>query len=524
MVQALRSGFHSTVANTVLADIQYKRSNLYAFLGKVETWGAVDTGPTAMQNDTVRDNGVIRANAVYFKKIQPSDASLVISRYDWVSGQSWVRYDDTQSLDGQKFYCVSPENGQYLVYKCLENGKTSAGVIPPSTVKPSGKGLTAVKYSDGYVWKFMYEIPSFKYSGFASTSYIPVQRSLSDYFYGSGAIQSITVGTGGSNYAAASTSITITGDGTGATATAIITGGVITGVTVSTPGSGYTYATATVVSTSGAGASLTVNFATNDFISTQSVVEQVAVPGEIWAWNITTAGTNYPSGTTITVNGDGTGATVVPTIVNGSITKLTVGNAGSGYTWATLTVTAPGRVTAGSVDLVADAIYAPIGGHGYDAVAELYGCTLVVNSLIKTDTVINQVAQNYRQFGLISNPKHAITFDTFKDNSQLAVYDIAVGATTGLVVDEVLVFNNVRYRVVFFSGLNVKLQKLSAASGQPSGTGYAESAASRTYTITQVINFPTVNKFSGSLLYVSNENPFTITSSQGIVVKTYIRF
>lgn len=524
MAQALRSGFHSSIASTVLSDIQFKRSNLYSFLGKVERWDASDTVPTTVPADTVRENAIIRSNAVYFKKIQPSDASLVISRYDWVTGQTWVRWDDSKDLDGQKFYCVSPENGQYLVYKCLDNGVNAYGTIPASTVKPAGKDLHAVRYSDGYVWKFMYEIPAFKYTGFASTTYIPVQRSLSDYFYGTGALHSLTVLANGMNYSAASTTITISGDGTGATAIPIIAGGQITGATIVTPGTGYTYATATVNSTSGAGASLSVNFVSNDFISTQSVVEQVAVPGEIWAWDISNPGTNYTAGTTISVVGDGVGATVTPAIINGAITKLTVDNPGSGYTWAELVITSPGRVTAGAQNLAATPIHSPNGGHGYDAVSELYGVTLVINSLIKTDQLLTKVAQNYRQFGLISNPKHSITFDTFRDDYQLAVYDVMMSTTSGLQMDEVLVFNNVKYRVVYFSGLNTKLQKLSPADVSPSGTGYAEASASRTYSINQILSFPTVNKFSGSLLYVSNENPFTVTSSQGIVIKTYIRF
>ena len=57
-----------------------------------------------------------------------------------------------------------------------------------------------------------------------------------------GAVESIVITDGGSGYTSAPT-VTVTGDGTGATATATISDGVVTSVTVDTPGSGYSTAT-----------------------------------------------------------------------------------------------------------------------------------------------------------------------------------------------------------------------------------------------------------------------------------------
>ena len=55
----------------------------------------------------------------------------------------------------------------------------------------------------------------------------------------------ITITDGGYGYANGPVGVTITGDGTGATATATASGGAVTSVTITNPGSGYTNATVT---------------------------------------------------------------------------------------------------------------------------------------------------------------------------------------------------------------------------------------------------------------------------------------
>ncbi len=67
-----------------------------------------------------------------------------------------------------------------------------------------------------------------------------------------GALYRARVVTGGTGYTSAP-SVTITGDGTGAVATATVSGGVLTGITFTNPGSGYTRAQITL---SGGGASV----------------------------------------------------------------------------------------------------------------------------------------------------------------------------------------------------------------------------------------------------------------------------
>jgi len=59
-------------------------------------------------------------------------------------------------------------------------------------------------------------------------------------------------------------------------------------------------------------------------------------------------GFNYQYAPTITIVGDGTGATATATVINGSITAVTVTNVGTGYTSAIATVTPASGDTTGT--------------------------------------------------------------------------------------------------------------------------------------------------------------------------------
>jgi hypothetical protein len=110
----------------------------------------------------------------------------------------------------------------------------------------------AVEETDGYVWKFMYNISSEERLRFTTDQYIPVKtltldnNSLQWQVQNNavdGSISSYKVVNGGNSYNTAPT-ITITGDGNGAAAVAEInvSSNVVERIIVTNPGSGYTFA------------------------------------------------------------------------------------------------------------------------------------------------------------------------------------------------------------------------------------------------------------------------------------------
>lgn len=75
-------------------------------------------------------------------------------------------------------------------------------------------------------------------------------------------VSDITVDAGGSGYTAEGTTVTIAGDGTGAQATAVITDGVVTGITITRPGIGYTAPPTVTIAGDGTGATATASIGT----------------------------------------------------------------------------------------------------------------------------------------------------------------------------------------------------------------------------------------------------------------------
>jgi hypothetical protein len=149
----------------------------------------------------------------------------------------------------------------------------------------------------------------------------------------------------------------------------------------------------------------------------------VAGSGDIEVINVISQGTGYTStNTTITITGDGTGATAQPKVVNGSIVDVEVTNPGANYTFYNITVNGSGS------GAVLDSAVSPIGGHGFDCVSEL-GCRRIMYSVEfnGTENGLLPIDIDYRQIGLLVNPMSQQTapgpanLSTYNTTTQLTV-------------------------------------------------------------------------------------------------------
>jgi hypothetical protein len=111
--------------------------------------------------------------------------------------------DGGQKLEESVFYVMTED---FNVYKCLDNNN---GAL--STIKPLGSSVTPITTSDGYVWKFMYNVPINLRNKFLSDDQIPVISALTNQFYSNGSMDSILINNKGKDYTSAS--ISVSGDG-----------------------------------------------------------------------------------------------------------------------------------------------------------------------------------------------------------------------------------------------------------------------------------------------------------------------
>lgn len=238
--------------------------SFYCFLSRVQSW-ATETLPPQPTQDQKYLKQTFK-NMFVAKKITTNDMALVIERINWTSGIVYDYYDDSvdmYALDTNdsilKHFYVKNKFDQ--VFKCLWNNNGGVSTYEPYFEPGTFNANQIFQAADDYKWKYMYTISSGLKLKFMDDAWIPVPTgnnipNPTQTYAGYGSIDVINVTDGGSGYDPANSIITIsiTGDGKFASANAVVSGGVITDITVANTGTNYTYANATIISASGSGA------------------------------------------------------------------------------------------------------------------------------------------------------------------------------------------------------------------------------------------------------------------------------
>ncbi len=261
-----------------------------ALKGRTGGAGGSDTGATAVSGvyryatedvpplplDNQREKITLYDELIAAKRITDSFARTVIRRYNWdlVANPKYDMfkpdYSATPGGDGQvgkqaatgatsisdaKFYVM---NTYYEVFKCLYNGENPSNTTGQNaTEEPytaggnydSATGLYTETTGAGYIWKYMYTIPTDDVLKFLSSDFMPivlpanVSRTAVAGIAVSGAIDVALIENAGSGLPASQTLYTaIVGDGTGGKVKFVTNGaGTITSAEIEARGSGYTY-------------------------------------------------------------------------------------------------------------------------------------------------------------------------------------------------------------------------------------------------------------------------------------------
>jgi hypothetical protein len=256
-------------------------------------------------------------------------------------------------------------------------------------------------------------------------------------------------------------------------------------------------------------------------------VQQNAVAGAFYNIKISAAGTGYTSAPTITVVGDGSGATATATVAAGIITGINVVNAGTGYNQANIVITGGGGSGA-----VAYAVLPPTGGFGSDPRQDLKAHYVTINvKLVYADGAGDFIVGNdFRQIGLVRNPTNfgttvVATADTLSATKSLVIAlggtftnDTTIeGTVTGAkaVVDSYDSVNGIiRYHqtaATGFTGFSVSdYIRLSGASGVGQD-------------VTSLTN-PEVEPYSGEVIFLENRTPINRAGDQIETIKLVLEF
>jgi hypothetical protein len=299
----------------------------------------------------------------------------------------------------------------------------------------------------------------------------------------------------------------------------------LVGVTIENPGIGYSTATINV-SGDGTGASLSADLNVGNIASLQANNEILTVAGTINAIKIISGGFGYGVAN-VEIQGDGTGATATATLdgATGKITKINITNPGQNYTFANAIVTGNGNGARLRV------IMSPFNGHGKNAPDELFARTLMFYSNVSSD--LNQgveVDNDYRQLGIIKNPRAYAVDTRFQGILGSACFIVGASVnTTAFPGDTDVIVNRVidgdtferRYRVVASSSSGALLQSLD--NDVPGINDIFQNEAGQTFTASSIGN-PTVDKYSGQMMFIDNKAGFTPTENETVTLRTVIKF
>lgn len=295
-------------------------------------------------------------------------------------------------------------------------------------------------------------------------------------------------------------------------------------------------------------ANVQLRFSVGDIDSRQSTVELFAKEGAISCVKVENSGSNYSAGTRIVIDGDGSGCQVVPEIVGGKIVKTTILNPGVGYTKAEarLENSAGQPVTTGTGAEIR-VILSPKGGHGKDAITELYGRSIYFTSRLSNEKNKGVVSRNgtvpdsndYRQITIIKNPSKYGANEYFKgligSACLLVGADISTNNTTAFnqfQKDDVIQFNATngikRYVIVEKEQIGNKYYLVLESTDNyipEINSTLTKVTSTNTYSmIITSIELPDFNKFTGEMLYINNRTAFTPSEEQTVVVTTLINF
>ena len=350
---------------------------MYMFIGRPLSWTDDSNPPTPV--DSLNDEYDAYANMTALKKVSATDVSHAIIRRDWTSGTVYDEYRHN--------------------YTSSNTANSGASTLWASTFY--------VVTSDYHVYK-------------------------------------------------------VISNNNGATSTVMPTG---TSTNILTTADGYKWKFMYSIS-----ASDVIKFVTSDFIPVKTIGAKAGVEGEVGGlgtaaaddnsaqWDVengatdgtieharvTAGGSSYGANGTynVAVSGDGTSGQLQVTVASGAITAVTVNAVGSGYSVASIDNSLLRTATSSSgTGASFDVIVSPKNGHGSDAVEELGGNYVIVNSRLEYAEGSGDFPtdNDFRQIGLIVNPTNAggNTLSSATTLSALNRITLATGATMPSVDDTI---------------------------------------------------------------------------------------
>lgn len=275
-------------------------------------------------------------------------------------------------------------------------------------------------------------------------------------------------------------------------------------------------------------------FLTDDWmpVATNKFVKASAVAGGIDIVNVTNSGNNYVDGTTqniITIDGDGTGAVLRANVSGGHVQNIVIQNRGLNYTYANLSFT---DVTGGTGSAAAATVsIAPTLGHGYDVEDELNATTIMFDiDFIEDESGSLPVNNDFREIVLVQNP-YTYGTTTLASADKYSLYTkVKVSAGIGDFTPDESVFQGVSLATSTFTADVISFDNvenflyLNNVRGNISTNQTIKGVNTGSIRVVNSVTTPTLQPYSGKVLYISDKLPITRNASQTERIRFILSF
>lgn len=402
----------------------------YMFIGRCNPFIDDNAPPTPVDN-TQTVNVDAFEQMIAGKRVSPGDVQMMTTRYDWVINTVYQPYSHDENLSQSQYYVLVTKGVNHSVFKCIDNNN---GL--PSTVAPDSNSTSpeddVYETSDGYRWKFLYNIPDATYRKFTTSQFMPVVVNANVVSNAvSGAVHNVQVEYQGSGYDSY---------GAGIIQIAAVNGDARVFQVEATKSANTDFfknCAFKITSGTGAGQQRLISEYVVSGSSRNVIIDTpFAIIPDIFS--------RYEISPIVIMTGDGQnfiGRGLVNASSSNSIYRIEITNPGVNFTHATAIILANTGGTTNTAIL--KPIISPQGGHGFDVASELgarhMGVSVTFNSSDGDNNDKLLDVNDYRTIGLIKDPLFANVVINFSDpTSSFAIGDTVTQSSTGasgIVVD-----------------------------------------------------------------------------------------
>jgi hypothetical protein len=275
-------------------------------------------------------------------------------------------------------------------------------------------------------------------------------------------------------------------------------------------------------------------FLTEEWMPTvfNKFVRAAAEPGSIDIVHITNSGNNYTNGATqsiINISGDGTGAVLKANVSDGKVVNIIIQNRGTNYTYANLSFQ---DVAGGSgSDAVATVSISPVDGHGYDPVYELGASTILFNVDFEEDeSGLIPTNNDFREITLVQNPYLRGTTTLATSNTYSLYTKVKVSPGVGDFSSDEVVYQGTDISTSTFTADVISFDDvenflyLNNVKGTLGVNQSIKGISSGAIRVVNSVTNPSLELYSGKVLYISDKLPVTRDPSQTERIRFILSF